>query len=227
LLVTLTQHQARVIGVLLEKEVTTPEQYPLSLNSVTTACNQKSNREPVMELSELDVQTTLDELYAKNLIFEQSGSRATRYKHRFCNTEFSDLQFTPQQLAIICVMLLRGPQTPGELRTRAQRMAGFTSVEEVDIALQQLMGHNGEQIVMRLARVPGKRDSRYAQQFYKDTEESISNDRERELPSQHDANENVNKAPTQEKRLIELELTVSALSEQMQVLQARLDELDR
>ncbi|WP_339773526.1 YceH family protein [uncultured Paraglaciecola sp.] len=227
MLVTLTQHQARVIGVLLEKEVTTPEQYPLSLNSVTTACNQKSNREPVMELSELDVQTTLDELYAKNLIFEQSGSRATRYKHRFCNTEFSDLQFTPQQLAIICVMLLRGPQTPGELRTRAQRMAGFTSVEEVDIALQQLMGHNGEQIVMRLARVPGKRDSRYAQQFYKDTEESISNDRERELPSQHDANENVNKAPTQEKRLIELELTVSALSEQMQVLQARLDELDR
>lgn len=227
MLVTLTQHQARVIGVLLEKEVTTPEQYPLSLNSVTTACNQKSNREPVMELSELDVQTTLDELYAKNLIFEQSGSRATRYKHRFCNTEFSDLQFTPQQLAIICVMLLRGPQTPGELRTRAQRMAGFTSVEEVDIALQQLMEHNGEQIVMRLARVPGKRDSRYAQQFYKDTEESISNDCERELPSQHDTNENVNNAPTQEKRLIKLELTVSTLSEQMQVLQARLDELDR
>ena len=115
MLVTLTQLQARVIGVLLEKEVTTPEQYPLSLNSITTACNQKSNREPVMELTELEVQNTLDELRAKNMIFEQSGSRATRYKHRFCNTEFSDLQLTPQQLAIICVMLLRGPQTPGEL----------------------------------------------------------------------------------------------------------------
>ena len=85
-----------------------------------------------MELTELEVQNTLDELRAKNMIFEQSGSRATRYKHRFCNTEFSDLQLTPQQLAIICVMLLRGPQTPGELRTRAQRMAGFSHVDQVE-----------------------------------------------------------------------------------------------
>lgn len=234
MLVTLTQHQARVIGVLLEKEVTTPEQYPLSLNSVTTACNQKSNREPVMELSELDVQTTLDELYAKNLIFEQSGSRATRYKHRFCNTEFSDLQFTPQQLAIICVMLLRGPQTPGELRTRAQRMAGFNSVDDVDSALQQLMDLKGDKLIVRLARVPGKRESRYAQQFYKDTDEGISNGSELDSPlastrvqgtaQKHFEDQNNPVNTSQESRLTELELIVTNLSEQLQILQARLDE---
>lgn len=235
MLVTLTQYQARVIGVLLEKEVTTPEQYPLSLNSVTTACNQKSNREPVMELTEHQVQSTLDELYAKNLIFEQSGSRATRYKHRFCNTEFSDLRFTPHQLAIICVMLLRGPQTPGELRTRAQRMAGFSSVEEVDTALMQLMDFNQEQLVVRLARVPGKRESRYAQQFYIDTDESVSHDSEldkspqsitaqRPVESKTD-NQNSQASTSHEHRLAELELTVAALREQVQVLQARVDEL--
>ncbi|WP_166424045.1 YceH family protein [Paraglaciecola sp. 20A4] len=229
MLVTLTQNQARVIGVLLEKEVTTPEQYPLSLNSVTTACNQKSNREPVMELTDFQVQTTLDELYAKNLIFEQSGSRATRFKHRFCNTEFSDLQLTPQQLAIICVMLLRGPQTPGELRTRAQRMAGFSSVDEVDSALQQLMDLKGDQLVVRLARVPGKRESRYAQQFYKDTNELSSNESELDDLSPNTrgqgAEQNNPLTPSQTTRLTELELTVANLSEQLQILQAQVDEL--
>tara|TARA_R110002012_G_scaffold171382_1_gene336144 strand:+ start:19 stop:711 length:693 start_codon:yes stop_codon:yes gene_type:complete len=230
LLVTLTQLQARVIGVLLEKEVTTPDQYPLSLNSITTACNQKSNREPVMELTELEVQNTLDELHAKNMIFEQSGSRATRYKHRFCNTEFSDLQLTPQQLAIICVMFLRGPQTPGELRTRAQRMAGFTHVDEIEKALNELMDVNGEQLVVRLEREPGKRESRYAQQFYKDTNETISygpaTASKSSQPNASNTTVDTN-SPSQEARICALEDTVTELRNELQQLKQTLDELTR
>jgi uncharacterized protein YceH (UPF0502 family) len=167
MLVQLTQNQCRVIGVLLEKEKTTPDQYPLTLNAVTLACNQKSNREPVMQLSEADVQSTLDELREKNLTFEisGSGSRVLKYKHRFCNTEFNSLKFSEQQAAILCVMLLRGPQTAGELRTRTNRLAEFANVSEVEAVLASLTQHNGEKIVLKLAREPGKRDSRYSHLF--------------------------------------------------------------
>lgn len=167
ILVQLTPSQARVIGVLLEKEVTTPDQYPLSLNGLTQGCNQKSNREPVMSLSEPDVQNILDELADKKLILEYTGigSRVIKYKHRFCNTEFSDLKFNRQQLAIVCVMLLRGPQTPGELRTRTNRLADFANTDEVELALQQLANLNDECLVVKLEREPGKRDSRYAHLF--------------------------------------------------------------
>jgi uncharacterized protein YceH (UPF0502 family) len=165
MLLKLTARQARVIGVLLEKEVTTPDQYPLSLNGLTNGCNQKSSREPVMSLSESEVQEVLDELREKKLTFQQSGasSRVVKYRHRFCNTEFSDLQFTPQQKAIMCVMLLRGPQTPGELRTRTNRLAEFANVDEVEAALEQMKDLRGEQLVTQFARDPGKRECRYAQ----------------------------------------------------------------
>jgi uncharacterized protein YceH (UPF0502 family) len=167
MLIQLTPIQARLIGVLLEKEVTTPDQYPLSLNGLTLGCNQKSNREPVLNLSESEVQNVLDELRDKKLILEHtgSGSRVVKYKHRFCNTEFSDLKFSRQQLAIICVMLLRGPQTPGELRTRTNRLADFDNVEEIEATLKKLHDLNDEQLVVKLDREPGKRDSRYAHLF--------------------------------------------------------------
>lgn len=167
MLLSLTPLQARIIGVLLEKEITTPDQYPLSLNGLTLGCNQKSNREPVMELTEQDVQQGIDELNDKKCIFtlSQAGSRVAKYKHRFCNTEFSSLQFTPQQKAIICVLLLRGPQTPGELRTRTQRLADFANVDEVESCLNSLQQLAAEQIVVKLEREPGKRESRFAQLF--------------------------------------------------------------
>jgi len=167
MLIQLTPIQARLIGVLLEKEVTTPDQYPLSLNGLTLGCNQKSNREPVMNLSESEVQNVLDELKDKKLILEHSGSgsRVVKYKHRFCNTEFSDLKFSRQQLSIICVMLLRGPQTPGELRTRTNRLADFANVDEIDTTLDKLQDLNDQQLVVKLDREPGKRDSRYAHLF--------------------------------------------------------------
>ncbi|MCL1094740.1 YceH family protein [Shewanella kaireitica] len=162
----LTQHEARVIGVLLEKELTTPEQYPLSLNSLTSGCNQKTSREPVLSLSESEVQNTLDSLAKKRLISEQSGfgSRVVKYKHRFCNTEFSDLQLNPAQLAIICLLLLRGPQTPGELRTRSNRLHEFNDVSEVEHALIELARRDSP-LVALLAKEPGKREARYSQLF--------------------------------------------------------------
>ena len=164
MLIKLSDKQARVIGVLLEKEVTTPDQYPLSLNGLTNGCNQKSSREPVMNLSESEVQEVLDELREKKITFQQSGStsRVVKYRHRFCNTEFSDLQFTPQQKAIMCVLLLRGPQTPGELRTRTNRLAEFANVDEVEAALELMKDLKGEQLVIQFAREPGKRECRYA-----------------------------------------------------------------
>lgn len=152
--------QQRVIGCLLEKQTTTPEYYPLSLNALTNACNQKSNRDPVYTLTEAEVQNSLDELMAIRIVTLDEGlsGRVNKYSHRFCNTEFSDMQFTEQQRAIMCLLLLRGAQTPGELRTRCSRLVQFDSVNDVENALHQLVT---KQYVTKQAREPGKRDSRY------------------------------------------------------------------
>ena len=115
--------EARVIGCLIEKEICTPDQYPLSLNALVNACNQKSNREPVLELAELDIRAVIDELIRRRLVVNTAGfnARVPRYQHRFCNTEFGELKFSAQELGIICELLLRGPQTPGGLRSRTNR----------------------------------------------------------------------------------------------------------
>ena len=160
----LSVEQQRVIGCLLEKQTTTPEHYPLSLNALTNACNQKSNRAPVLELSQQQVQATIAELIDLRLVTEDEGlsGRVSKYDHRFCNTQFSHLQFNAQQRAIICLLLLRGAQTPGELKTRCARLADFTNVDDVETSLEQLI-ENGH--VKKLPREPGKRDSRYIHLF--------------------------------------------------------------
>jgi uncharacterized protein YceH (UPF0502 family) len=165
--VELTTLEARVIGCLIEKQITTPDQYPLSLNALTNACNQKSNRDPVMALDEATVQQTLDALNHKHLILEKSGfgSRVPKYQHRFCNTEFGSLQLTSAEVAILCELLLRGPQTPGELRSRAGRMTALSGVEEVESALEGLAARADGPLVAKLPREPGRRESRYAQLF--------------------------------------------------------------
>lgn len=165
--IELSPIEARVIGCLIEKQITTPDQYPLSLNALVNACNQKSNRDPVMAADEAAVQATLDHLARKHLVIEKSGfgSRVPKYQHRFCNTEFGSLKFTPQELAIVCELLLRGPQTPGELRTRAARMAPFAEVGQVETALESLSGRADGPFVVRLPREPGRRESRYAHLF--------------------------------------------------------------
>jgi uncharacterized protein YceH (UPF0502 family) len=163
----LTALEARLIGCLIEKQITTPEQYPLSIHALQLACNQKSNRDPVLALSEQQVQALVDGLVRKHLIIEKSGfgSRVPKFQQRFCNTEFSALQFTAQQRAIVCELLLRGPQTPGELRSRAARMAPFADAGEVESALEQLRQHASGALVVRLAREAGRRESRFAHLF--------------------------------------------------------------
>ena len=156
--------EQRVLGCLIEKEITTPDQYPLSLNALTNACNQKSNREPVMSLAEADVQDTLSRLKDKRLIATETGfgSRVMKYRHRFCNTEFGDFRLSDQELGILCVLFLRGAQTPGELRTRTNRLCEFRDVSEVETVLQNLQERDDGPLVVRLEREPGKRESRYA-----------------------------------------------------------------
>jgi hypothetical protein len=160
--------EARVIGCLIEKEVTTPDQYPLSLNALTNACNQKTNREPVLELTEAVVQQTVDALMKKHLVSDRSagyGGRVTKYKHRFCNTEFGSFKLTKQELGIICVLLLRGPQTPGELRSRTNRLCDFADAAQVESTLKSLMEREDGPFIARLPRAPGARESRYAHLF--------------------------------------------------------------
>jgi hypothetical protein len=160
--------EARVIGCLIEKEITTPDQYPLSLNALTNACNQKTNRDPVLELTEGVVQQSVDTLMRKHMVSDKSagyGGRVTKYKHRFCNTEFGSLKFSKQELGILCVLLLRGPQTPGELRSRTNRLCEFADAGEVESALKGLMERADGPFIARLPRAAGARESRYAHLF--------------------------------------------------------------
>lgn len=203
----LTPDQCRVIGVMLEKEVTTPDQYPLSLNGLTTGCNQKSNREPVMSLSEGDVQNLLDELTEKKLVADEGAfsSRVAKYRHRFCNTEFGSFKLSEQEKAIVCVMLLRGPQTPGELRTRTNRLAEFANVNEVEAVLATM---SDNQIVVKLEREPGKRESRYAHLFCGGVQAAAPTTSETKVAS----------GSSQETRISELEQRVEALEKLVEEL---------
>jgi len=161
---TLDSIETRIIGCLLEKEVTTPEQYPLSLNALTLACNQKTSRDPVMNLSDSEVLDGLMRLQQQRLVTEETGfgSRVSKYRHRFCNTEFSDLQFPAPQVAIICLLLLRGPQTAGELRARAQRRYEFRDIDEVEHHLQALLDKS---LLQQLPREAGRREVRFTELF--------------------------------------------------------------
>ncbi len=204
--------EARIIGCLIEKQATTPDQYPLSLNALTNACNQKSNREPVMELTEAEVQAAVDTLRKKYLVSDRSagyGGRVVKYHHRFCNTEFGSLKFDPGELGIIDVMLLRGPQTPGELRTRAARFHDFADTAEVEQALQRLMTREDGPFVARLARSPGERESRYVHLF----EGPVDSAPEEPVAMSHEA-----PAPGLAERIALLEQQVAELQAQVRRL---------
>ncbi|WP_312079948.1 YceH family protein [Leclercia sp.] len=172
----LTATEARVIGCLLEKQVTTPEQYPLSVNAVTLACNQKTNREPVMNLAEHEVQEQLDALVKRHYLRTVSGfgNRVTKYEQRFCNSEFGALKLNPAEVALVATLLLRGAQTPGELRTRAARMHEFADMQEVEQALEGLAAREDGPFVLRLAREPGKRESRYMHLFSGEVDTAVT-----------------------------------------------------
>lgn len=165
--IELTPVEARIIGCLIEKEVTTPDYYPLTLNSLTTACNQKSNRDPVMALSEAEVMDAAQALIDRRLMTDESGfnSRVSKFRHRFCNTEFGSLKLTDQERGIVCGMLLRGAQTPGEIRTRTNRLCEFSDVKQVEALLEQMASREEGALVVKLLREPGKRESRYQHLF--------------------------------------------------------------
>lgn len=156
----LNQVEARVLGALMEKEVTTPEYYPLTLNALVAACNQKSNRDPVVNYAEADVAAALHDLRAKGLVLELSGvsHRVPKYSQRFAE-KFS---LGRREHAIVCELLIRGPQTLGELRTHAERMHAFADLEEVESCLTRLMEWPGRQMVLRLPRQAGRKEQRFA-----------------------------------------------------------------
>lgn len=206
----LTATEARVIGCLLEKQVTTPEQYPLSVNAVTMACNQKTNREPVMNLGEHDVQDVLDALVKRHYLRTVSGfgNRVTKYEQRFCNSEFGDLKLSSAEVAVITTLLLRGAQTPGELRSRASRMHEFSDMQEVEQTLEGLATREDGPYVQRLAREPGKRESRFMHLFSGEME-PLESFTETDAPDGNDS----------------LTARVEALEEEVAGLKQRLDAL--
>jgi uncharacterized protein len=155
----LTPIETRVLGSLIEKQITTPEYYPLTLNSLTAACNQKNNRNPVTSLTESEVDDALFTLREKNLayVFHGSTSRVPKYKHVAPEV----LQLTPPELAAMCVLMLSGPQTVGEIRTRGYRLYEFSSLEQVDETLRSLRTKD-EPMVISLPRQPGQKEARFA-----------------------------------------------------------------
>jgi uncharacterized protein len=215
----LTALEARIIGCLIEKEITTPDQYPLSLNALLAACNQKSNRDPVMALDEAELQAGLDGLMRKHLVTDRSagfGGRVTRYRHRFCNTQFGELKLSRPELAVVCELLLRGPQTPGELRSRASRMAPLRDVAEAEALLEGL-ATRGEPLVARLPREAGRRESRWRQLFGGEGEVPPAETGAGRLPP---AQEGVSPAPG-----AGIASRLEALEQEVTELRARLDAL--
>lgn len=156
---TIDQTEARILGSLVEKQLTTPEYYPLTLNALTAACNQKSNRDPVMSLGESDILSAIDSLRDKNLVYLYYGSTSRTVKYKHMMQQVYELE--PPTLAIITLLLLRGPQTAGELRGRSDRLHEFSSIAEVQEALDELAARP-EPVVVKLARQPGQKEPRYA-----------------------------------------------------------------
>jgi uncharacterized protein YceH (UPF0502 family) len=205
----LSEVEARVLGALLEKEITTPEYYPLSLNALVNACNQKSNRDPVMNLDQDSVRNALRALHDNSLARSVSAadSRVTKYEHRLQEA----FNFDRREAAIFCELLLRGPQTPGELRTRAERMHHFDDLSEVQSALQRLMNRQAP-LVKVLARQPGTKESRYNHLLSGDAEPTSSS-------VAHEApavigGENADKVSHLESEVAELRKDIADLKEQ-------------
>lgn len=166
-MITIDAIEQRVLGALIEKELSTPEYYPLTLNALTAACNQKSNRDPILNLEDRQVRGAVEALISKDLAWQRfsPGSRAAKYAHKFSDTLSKAIEFNKLELAILAELLLRGPQTVGELRGRASRMVPLNSVEEVERVLHHLSNRGDGPYVTELRRYPGQRDARFTHLF--------------------------------------------------------------
>jgi hypothetical protein len=170
----LTLLETRVLGTLAEKQHTVPDTYPLTLNALVSGCNQKTSRSPVMEASETEVQAGLDSLKRRNLVIESSGSRVARYSQNIDAV----LKVPSQSVAILTVLMLRGPQTPGELRINCERLHRFADLSAVEAFLQELAARPAGALVVQLARLPGARENRWAHLLSGAPANPIENDAE-------------------------------------------------
>jgi uncharacterized protein YceH (UPF0502 family) len=202
---------ARVLGSLVEKEITTPEYYPLSLNALANACNQKNNREPVMNLDEDQIRQALHQLEDDGLAGPARGadSRVAKYEHRLQEV----FNFTRGEIAVVCVLLLRGPQTPGELRGRGERMHRFEELSDVQSALQRLMQREPP-LVKVLPRQPGTKEARYAHLFSGE-------------PAEGFANSEVAESSGTGSSLGQMEAEIAALREEVAELRAQVEKVLR
>jgi hypothetical protein len=217
--IVLTASEARVLGALIEKEVTTPDYYPLSLNALINACNQRSNREPVMDLDEAAVRQALHGLEDLHLAGRARGAdgRVTKYEH-WLGEAFN---FSRAETALICVLLLRGPQTPGELRGRTERLHRFDEISEVLAGLQKLMEREPS-LAAVLPRQPGTKESRYAHLLSGNVESAVAAEnafvrREPGADAGQDAGH--------EERIARLESTIVELRQEMAALRQKIDDL--
>ena len=208
----LSEIEVRVLGSLIEKDITTPDYYPLSLNALVNACNQKNNREPVMALNEDRVRQALSTLQEKRMAGPAGGadSRVTKYEHRLQEI----FNFDRRETAVICVLLLRGPQTPGELRGRTDRVYRFDALDDVQATLHKLMDRQPP-LVRVLPRQPGTKESRYVHQFAGDTFPPLTPET---------ANSRVRTESSDEQRIANLEAEVAALKRDFQELKRQVSE---
>ncbi len=212
-LLELNNIEVRVLGSLVENDITTPDYYPLSLNALVNACNQKNNREPVMTLDENSVRDALSSLQEKRLAGPAGGadSRVTKYEHRLQEV----FNFDRREIALLCVLLLRGPQTPGELRGRAERMYRFETLEDVQSGLQKLIDRQPS-LVRVLPRQPGTKESRYTHLFSGDYIPDIT------TPSVSTSSDSAGNR--YEARLSDLETAVAALKSEVESLRRQFAE---
>lgn len=155
---TLSLFETRVLGVLAEKQRTVPDSYPLTLNALVSGCNQKTSRNPIIDISDAEAQATLDSLKALSLVTETSGGRVNRYAHNIDGV----LKIPSQSIVLLTVLMLRGPQTPGELRIASERMHNFADISSVEGFLEEMANRPAGALVVKLARLPGARESRWA-----------------------------------------------------------------
>ena len=229
----LTPTEARVLGALIEKEITTPEYYPLSLNALVNACNQKNNRDPVTSLDEAEVRQALHSLETERLAGPVRGdTRVPKYEHRVQEV----FNFTRGEIAVVCVLLLRGPQTPGELRGRTERMYKFDELSDVQSVLQRLIAREPEPLVKLLPRQPGTKEARYAHLLSGDVEtfEPAQPNRYAEAPSHSYASTPSYAAPLSpeenedlKERMAQLEAEVAILTRELSELRQDFDRLSK
>jgi uncharacterized protein len=199
--------EARIVGCLIEKEATTPEQYPLTLNAIQLACNQKTNREPLMELSLGEVGHCMRQMDGRNLVRSQHGARAERFEHRF-NTLFS---LTKQQQALLCIMMLRGPQTVSELMTRTERLASFADLDDIKHTLERLSQRENA-LIERIPRASGQREDRYMHLLCGPLDYS-------QLPSAKTNTAAASNSNALEERIAQLEVRLATVEQELQALQ--------